>query len=41
VRDTYAHVSDSAVQRTGDMLLGLLTDLTASDLESLAAARGR
>jgi hypothetical protein len=38
-RDTYAHVSESAVQRTGDMLLGFLTDLTASDLNSLAGAR--
>jgi aminopeptidase YwaD len=38
-RDTYAHCSPTVVQRTGDMLLGFLAQLSESDLESLAAAR--
>jgi hypothetical protein len=38
--DTYGHCDSTVVQRTGAMLIGFLTQLTESDLESLATARG-
>ena len=37
--DTYGHCDSTVVQRTGAMLIGFLTQLTDSDLASLAAAR--
>jgi hypothetical protein len=38
-RDTYSHCDESVVQRTGDMLLGFLAQLTKSDLVSLTSTR--